>query len=92
MAYTKSQDDPDKEIKKAEELIKLNGIYSHYKNPQNKYKVLSFAVQEATDKICVIYQPQYGKKLLFIRDLDNWLEQPIIDGKAVERFKFIDEG
>lgn len=79
------------EIKKAREHVSVGGLYSHYKHPQNLYRVVGLAIQEATDKVCVIYQPQKNKQTLWIRDLDNWLEKPVVDGKVVDRFRLVTE-
>ncbi len=73
-----------KEIDDAKKRVKIGGIYSHYKNPDMLYEVIGFAVQESTDKLCVIYQAKYGKKLTFVRDLDSWLEEPL---KGTPRFR-----
>ena len=65
----------------ASSLIKVGGIYSHYKNPDNKYKVLGLAILESNTEVCVIYEPQYGAKLPFVRPLSNWLEELTVNGK-----------
>lgn len=75
------------ELKEAKKLVKINGVYSHYKNPSKLYKVIALGIQEATDKICVIYQAEYDHDLFFIRDLDSWIEKPLVEGQEVERFK-----
>jgi len=77
------------ELNDAKSQLKVGGIYCHYKNPERYYKIIGFAVQEATEKICVIYQAQYSKKFTFVRDLDSWLENPVISGKKVARFTLI---
>ena len=90
MFHTRTHDDIEKELQEARKHIKIGGTYSHYKNPQNLYKVIFLATQEETDKICVIYQSEYGKKLLFVRDLDSWLDNPEVNGEKVERFKLVE--
>lgn len=77
------------EITHAKKIVVIHGIYAHYKNPENQYLVIDIAHQEATNKPCVVYKKLYGKKLLFIRDLDNWLEPATSNGKKVERFTFL---
>jgi len=85
MSHT-SEEETQKLLDKTGKKITIGGIYSHYKNPQNTYKVLNLAIQEATEKVCVIYQAQYGRKLIWVRDLDNWLESVELDNKIVPRF------
>lgn len=87
----KTEEEIEKEIQEAKREIVMGGLYSHYKNPKNLYTVIALATQEATNKLCVIYRAEYGKKLLFVRDLDNWLEQPEWHGKKVTRFILIKE-
>lgn len=82
----KSHKQIKKELREAEKKIKVGGVYSHYKNPENLYKVIGFGIQEATDKVCVIYQAEYDKKLIFVRDLDFWLEKVEVEGTLVNRF------
>lgn len=83
----KTHEEIEKELREAKKLIKLGGLYSHYKKPERLYKIIGFATQEASDKICVIYQAEYGKKLIFVRDLDSWLNSTLVNGKKITRFK-----
>ncbi len=76
----------EKELEKAETRVKVGGIYSHYKNPEHLVKVIALGIQEATDKLCVVYQDAANKKLVFVRDLDIWLKMPF---KDTPRFKLI---
>jgi len=82
----KSQNNLEEKLQKAGELVKVGGLYFHYKNPENLYKVVGLGIQEATDKICVMYQAQYNKKLVFVRDLDNWLAKP---QEGIDRFELV---
>ena len=84
-----AQDELVAQIKRAEGLIRVGGIYSHYKNPDNLYKVIGFGVVESNDEIAVLYQAQYGKKLVFVRPLTSWLERVERQGQKVPRFKII---
>lgn len=77
----------EEELRSAEKQVKIGGIYSHYKDPKHLVKVLSIGVQEATDKLCVIYQEVAGGNIIFVRDLDIWLEEPI---EGTPRFKLTD--
>ena len=81
----KSHEQVGREIADAGQQVKVGGVYAHYKNRDNHYKVIGFGIQEATDKICVIYQG-FDNKLLFVRDLDDWLSKPSSD---VERFTLV---
>lgn len=76
----------EKELKIAKKRVKIGGIYSHYKNPKHLVKVITIGTQEATDKLCVIYQEVSNENLIFVRDLDVWLEKPI---KNTPHFKLI---
>jgi hypothetical protein len=85
----KSQGELLKELKDAYTKVKVDGLYSHYKNPQKIYKVLTLAVTEADDSISVIYEAQYGDKLVFVRPLISWLDRVKLANIYTERFTFI---
>ncbi len=82
-------EDLEKQIKKAASKIFIGKKYFHYKNPTQTYTVLDLGIQEATNKICVIYKADYVEDITFVRDLDIWLSKPIINGKKVERFTLV---
>ena len=67
----------ERELETAKLLVKINGVYSHYKNPSHLVRVVAIGTQEATDKLCVIYRDEANKNLIFVRDLDIWLEKPL---------------
>ncbi len=77
------------ELEEAHELVKVGGVYAHFKYPKNTYKVLELAVLEATSEVCVIYQATYDEKLIFVRPLSSWLETPEWEGKKVARFQLV---
>lgn len=74
------------ELAAARQKVNVGSLYYHYKNPEQAYKVVSVAITEWDDKICVIYQAQYGEKLTFVRPLESWLEEVEWGGKMVSRF------
>ncbi len=62
-------------ISEAGERVSIGGEYGHYKNPTEKrYRVESLAIDEATERVCVVYRPLYGEGLLWIRTVENFLE------------------
>ena len=77
----------EQELASARKLVKIGGIYSHYKDPKHLVKVVALGIQEATDKLCVIYCGLANEDILFVRDLDIWLEKPT----GIPRFKLLDE-
>jgi hypothetical protein len=85
----KGQDTLCVELEAAAKLVKVGGEYSHYKNPQQTYKVLHLAFTEWDDKVCVIYQAQYGENVIFVRPLDSWLEKVEWQGQLVDRFSAV---
>lgn len=76
------------ELKAAEMLVKVGGTYSHYKNASHLVKVVALGIQEATDRLCVIYRDAANPRLAFVRDLDIWLEEPV---KGTPRFRLVGE-
>lgn len=77
------------ELRAAAAKVKVGGLYYHYKNPDLNYKVLRLAIVEADDSICVIYEAQYGEKLVFVRPLDSWLNTMEWQGQRVARFTLV---
>jgi len=69
--------------------VKVGGLYHHYKKPDLSYKVLNVAYMEADMSLCVIYEAQYGEKLIFVRPLAVWLEKVEWQGKSIDRFTSI---
>jgi hypothetical protein len=74
------------ELLAAKELVTIGGIYAHYKHPENTYRVINLGFDEATDKICVIYQATYDQELFFIRPLDSWMQTIEVGSNTVARF------
>ncbi len=82
----KSAEEIECELKAANARVRVGGVYSHYKNPKHLVKVLMLGVWEATDRLCVIYQEVANPNLIFARDLEVWLEEPL---KNTPRFKLV---
>ena len=68
------------------------GKYQHYKG--NIYQVISIAYHSETLEKMVVYQaqydsPEFGKKPIFVRPFQMFLERVTIDGKKIPRFKYL---
>lgn len=68
------------------------GKYQHSKNG-NFYKVIGVAKHSETLEDLVVYKSLYDnpKSKFWVRPLTMFLEEVIIDGKKVPRFKLIEE-
>lgn len=78
-----------RELAEAAKLVPVGSYYVHYKHPdwEHRYKVVGFAVLEATDEVAVLYQPMYmHEPIVFARALRIWQESVVWDGKTVPRF------
>ena len=83
-----SHDELNKRIAEASTLVTVGAIYKHYKYPERDYLVEKIAIQEATEKICIIYHDMSVQNApSFVRDLDSWLESVEWQGSIVPRFK-----
>lgn len=60
-------------------------IYQHYKG--GIYNKLSMAMNTETDAQMIIYSNSRG--VVFARPADLFYGEVIVDGEAVERFKFL---
>ena len=68
-----------------------NGIYQHYKG--NKYEVIGIAKHSETLEDLVVYRALYDNNVskLWARPLKMFVEIIEIDGRRIERFKYIGE-
>ena len=73
-------------VEKAEQIVSIGGLYTHYRNADHQYKVLAIAINEKTEEPCVVYQALYGEKLIWIRSLSVWCDSIEYEGKNVLRF------
>jgi len=69
--------------------VAVGGLYRHFKHPQKTYKVLSLAITEADDAVCVVYQAQHGEHFVFVRPLKSWLQRVKWNNQVVDRFSRI---
>ncbi len=67
--------------------IVINGIYRHYKGLD--YKVLYIARHSETLESLVVYQALYGEFEIWVRPLDMFLENIVINNEMRPRFEFI---
>ncbi|MBU0708721.1 DUF1653 domain-containing protein [Patescibacteria group bacterium] len=86
-----SQIELSREIEKAKKQIVIGGKYQHYKDESKHYRVIDIGLQVATRKACVVYQALYGKQLVWVRNLDDWLSVVEIKADAVPRFQKVQE-
>lgn len=64
------------------------GRYQHYKG--NYYQVLGVARHSESNELLVIYRPEYGEQGLWARPLTMFMENVVVDGATVPRFRRID--
>lgn len=65
--------------------VKKGQQYTHYKGLS--YIVLSIARHSETLEEFVVYQALYEKKNIWIRSLEMFLEEIVVNGKKVKRFQ-----
>lgn len=68
--------------------IKL-GKYKHFKG--NEYEVIGIARHSETLEEMVVYRALYGDAGIWVRPAEMWNETVERDGKAFQRFTYIDE-
>lgn len=61
------------------------GRYRHYKG--QFYQVIGVARHSETEEELVVYRTLYGERGLWVRPKAMFLEQVIVDGRAVPRFE-----
>lgn len=65
----------------------IPGRYRHYKG--NDYVVLGVAHHSETMEELVVYRPDYGERGLWVRPKSMFLETVDVDGRTVERFRYL---
>ncbi len=74
--------------------VPISGVFENFKG--NHYKVLTFARSSEDRQLYVCYQalydsPEFGDHAVWIRSLKSFLENVVVDGKEVSRFRLISE-
>lgn len=83
-----SHEELNKQIQRVSVEIPLGSIYIHYKFPDRDYQVLGYAIQEASQKVCIRYKNiKENDAPEFVRDYDSWIESVEWNGAIVPRFK-----
>ena len=65
------------------------GIYKHYKG--NLYELLYIGKHSETLEEVVVYRALYGDNDIWVRPLNMWDEDVVIDGKTIKRFTLVEE-
>lgn len=65
----------------------IPGRYRHYKG--NDYIVLGIAHHSETMEELVVYRQDYGERGLWVRPKSMFLEIVDVDGRRVERFRYV---
>ena len=73
--------------------LEIGAIYKHYKG--HEYEVIGIARHSETLEEMVVYKalyesPEFGKDCLWVRPKIMFLENVMVNGKEIERFKKID--
>lgn len=74
--------------------VPIGAIFRHYKGKE--YRILNIGRHSEDLGLCVVYQGLYecerfGPHPIWIRPLDMFLEEVVIDGKQIPRFTLIHE-
>lgn len=73
------------------DLIKIGGIYYHYKNKTHHYRVLTIACNTTDLEWTVVYEALYNNPVskVWCRSLEEFLNTVTIDTKIVPRFTLL---
>lgn len=63
------------------------GRYRHYKG--RDYTVLGVAKHSETEEELVVYRQEYGDRALWVRPAAMFVEDVLVDGQTVPRFRAI---
>ncbi|OGZ17871.1 MAG: hypothetical protein A2494_02095 [Candidatus Lloydbacteria bacterium RIFOXYC12_FULL_46_25] len=65
------------------------GIYEHYKG--GRYEVIEMARHSETLEPLVVYRALYGECALWVRPFHMFIEDVVVEGISVPRFRLIEE-
>lgn len=85
----KTQEEILENISEALKKVEVGALYYHYKHPDQYYVIESVGCIEETEEPCVCYRALYGKGILWVRTLENFLEKVDVDGKKILRFTLV---
>lgn len=71
-------------VEQAKAGVSVGARYRHYKGLS--YHVVSIGLREEDLEPCVIYQAEYGDKIVWVRPVLSWLENVDVEGMVVPRF------
>jgi hypothetical protein len=74
MSHT-SKETLEQNIGEARKKIEIGAIYTHYKTPEHKYVVEFIGILESSEEVCVGYRALYENGILWVRTVDNFLEE-----------------
>ena len=77
------------EAAKSDRQVKIGRKYRHFKGKE--YHVLQVAKHSETLEEMVVYQALYGENGIWVRPLEMFLGQKVIDGQLVNRFEEIED-
>jgi hypothetical protein len=73
-------------VTEAQTKVSVGAKYHHYKDTDQQYEVLAIALDEDTQKPCIVYKALYGKEIVWMRTLENFLEEVETDQGKICRF------
>lgn len=83
----KTQEELLKELEKLNSKVKVGDKFSHYKHPESFYKIVAVGLIESSETPCLVYQAEYGDKLIWVRTEDEFFAKVTLDnGGVVDRF------
>lgn len=85
----KSQDELAQDLEKATKQVVVGGTYVHFKSPTMRYRIIDLAINTDDSSVCVVYRALYGRQILFIRSIDQWLDEVDSEGRKVKRFTLV---
>ena len=73
-------------LAKAQLRVKVGSLYYHYKDKKKYYRLDRLAINEADQKVIIVYTSCDHQEITWTRPLDSWLE--VVDG--VQRFNLLE--
>ena len=87
----KSQEQLFAEVTAVRSQVAVGGTYYHYKHPEKFYVVEFVGFLESSEEVCVGYRSLYGKGILWVRTVNNFMEKVEVNGENISRFVLVEE-
>ncbi len=79
------------QLEMAQAQIRVGARYRHYRQPDKIYVVIGIGILEASEEPAIIYQAEYGHRLVWIRSVIDFMSEVEVNGELYRRFELMSD-